>query len=97
VLEGLDPSTPELELARLLKDYRTLREQQGIDGDDEHAEADARIDDLRRWIQRHLCPDLGREGAQLRTSSAAASIQSGRKGSGSNALTRGPIQGLHQR
>ena len=27
VLEGLDPSTPELELARLLKDYRALREQ----------------------------------------------------------------------
>ena len=26
-LEGLDPSTPELELASLLKDYRTLREQ----------------------------------------------------------------------
>jgi Helicase conserved C-terminal domain/Type III restriction enzyme, res subunit len=27
VLEGLDPSTPELELARLLKHYRTLRDQ----------------------------------------------------------------------
>jgi SNF2 family DNA or RNA helicase len=27
VLEGLDPSTPELELARLLKAYRTLRDQ----------------------------------------------------------------------
>ena len=174
VLEGLDPSTPELELARLLKAYRSLREQrlkganskqraaellvvtnlqkrllssieafhrtlgvhgdtlrrrdagerlrtardpgqlkllqQGIDGDDERAEADedsvereaeqehrlavataelgagpeewtllkdmqriserarhepdARIHYLRRWIQRHLCPDLGQEGAQ---------------------------------
>ncbi|MEB3318124.1 MAG: hypothetical protein VKO39_08295, partial [Cyanobacteriota bacterium] len=27
VLEGLDPSTAELELARLLKNYRSLREQ----------------------------------------------------------------------
>jgi SNF2 family DNA or RNA helicase len=174
VLEGLDPSTAELELARLLKDYRSLREQrlkgasskqraaellvvtnlqkrllssieafhrtlgvhcdtlrrrdagerlrtardpgqlkllqQGIDGDDDRAEAnedsvereaeqehrlavattelgagaeewtllkdmqriseraryepDARITYLRRWIQQHLCPDLGQEGAQ---------------------------------
>ena len=174
VLEGLDPSTPELELACLLKAYRTLRDQrlkgasskqraaellvvtnlqkrllssiegfhrtlgvhcdtlrrrdagerlrtardpqqlkllqQGIDGDDERAEADedsvereaeqehrlavattelsagpeewallkdmqrisesaryepdARIHYLRRWIQQHLCPDLGQEGAK---------------------------------
>ena len=45
------------------EEWALLKEMQRI-SERRRYEADSRIDYLRSWLQKHLCPDLGQDGAQ---------------------------------